>query len=112
MLRYLTATSSLALLLLACFLRPVANAQVASGAGSISGDITDSSASSIAEAAVNVVNIATGIARSTTTDSAGRYHVLSLSPGEYRVEVRKNGFRAVIQSGIEITIGRAAVINV
>ena len=58
------------------------------------------------------MNIATGIARSTTTDSAGRYHVLSLSPGEYRVEVRKNGFRAVIQSGIEITIGRAAVINV
>lgn len=112
MLRCPTATSSLALLLLTCFLMRTAKAQVASGAGSISGDITDSSTASIAEAAVNVVNMATGIARSTTTDSAGRYHVLSLPPGEYRVEVRKSGFRVVIQSGIEITIGRAAVINV
>jgi len=96
-------------LALAC---TASRAQVASGAGSISGTISDSSGAKIAGAAVSVTRISTQVTRSTVTDDAGRYYVLSLPPGDYQVQVRSNGFREAVQKGIGITIGRAAVVEI
>ncbi|HUQ94366.1 MAG TPA: carboxypeptidase regulatory-like domain-containing protein [Bryobacteraceae bacterium] len=93
-------------------LTPGSFAQVASGAGSISGTIADSSGANIAGAAVNVIHVSTQVTRSTVTDSEGRYYALSLPPGEYEVQVRVSGFREALRKGIEITIGRAAVVDI
>ncbi len=88
------------------------NAQVASGAGSISGTISDSSGANIAGAAVSVTRTSTQVTRSTVTDEAGRYYVLSLPPGDYQLQVRSSGFREAVRKGIDITIGRAAVVDI
>jgi len=90
---------------------PTAMAQVASGAGSISGVVLDPSGANIADAEVTVIQVSTQVTRSTTTDAAGRYYVLSLPPGEYVVQAQSIGFRQAVRKGINITIGRAAVVD-
>ncbi|MFN0172563.1 MAG: carboxypeptidase regulatory-like domain-containing protein [Bryobacteraceae bacterium] len=97
---------------LACLLPRASHAQIASGAGSISGTITDTSGGSVTGASVSVIQVATQVARTTLTDTAGRYHVPSLTPGEYLLQVRVVGFREAVRKGIEITIGRAAVVDI
>jgi hypothetical protein len=86
-------------------------AQVASGAGSISGIVSDPTGAAIPAAAITVVNTTTGVQRSSRTDTDGRYYVLSLRPGVYNVEVKHAGFRASTQTGVEITIEREAVVD-
>ena len=85
--------------------------QVASGAGSISGTVTNPSGAVISGAEITVTNTSTGLRRSSATDQAGRYYVLSLHPALYAVESKSAGFRSNVQSGVEITIGRAAVVD-
>src|SRR5262245_41033432 len=61
---------------------PVTHAQVAA---SVTGFATDPSGAPIGSAQVTVKNTETGAIRSSTTDEAGHYQVLSLSVGQYEV---------------------------
>src|SRR3954451_8604767 len=90
--RFKTQTPYLICLTVVGLLCPTSHAQVASGAGSISGTITDSSGANVAGAAVSVIQVATQVTRTAVTDPEGRYYALSLAPGEYQVKVRMNGF--------------------
>src|SRR5207245_10224256 len=53
-------------------------------------------------------NTETGAVRTTVTDDAGRYQVLSLPVGEYEVRVAKQGFQEEIRSGIHLAVGQEA----
>ncbi len=56
-------------------------------------------------------NLETGLARETTTDEAGRYRIPELPVGIYEAAVEKQGFRLRVQRGIELTVGREAVVD-
>src|SRR5437868_5030870 len=79
--------------------------------GAISGNITDSSNAVVPGAKVTVTDIGKGLSRAATTDSAGRYQVPGLIPGNYKVEVQMEGFQTEIRQGIQLTVGMDAVIN-
>jgi Carboxypeptidase regulatory-like domain len=51
--------------------------------GQISGAVTDSSGSVVPNAAVVITDVARGVSRALTTDSAGLYSAPSLVPGTY-----------------------------
>src|SRR5712692_7628921 len=78
---------------------------------SITGIVTDPSGAPISAAAVTAKNLETGAVRSTATDDAGRYLVLSLAVGQYEVRVTKAGFKEAVRSGIQLAIGQEARVD-
>jgi outer membrane receptor protein involved in Fe transport len=79
--------------------------------GTISGGVTDSSGAALPAATVVIENEETGISRNAQTDNTGRYSAPSLSLGKYRVTASMAGFQTEVRSGIELTVGRDAIVN-
>jgi Carboxypeptidase regulatory-like domain len=93
-------------LMLACL--PPARAQVSA---SIKGIVTDPSGAPVPSAAVKVKNLETGAIRSSVTDDAGRYLVLSLPVGEHEIRVAKAGFQDAIRTGVHLVVGEEADVD-
>jgi hypothetical protein len=83
----------------------------AQGEASINGAVTDASGAVIAGATVKVTNVEIGTARATVTDSTGKYDVPSLVIGKYEVSAEHAGFRTERKTGISLTIGERAEVN-
>src|SRR6185503_19445223 len=86
-----------------------ANAQVITG--TIAGTVKDSTGAVLPSTAIIVLNEDTGISRPAQTDAAGRYIAPMLPLGSYRVTVSVEGFQAGTRRGIELTVGRQAVVD-
>ncbi|HUX09698.1 MAG TPA: carboxypeptidase-like regulatory domain-containing protein [Terriglobia bacterium] len=75
----------------------------------ISGTITDSSGQAISNATVSVDNLTSGQMKETQTGADGRYNMTSLTPGDYEITVRAQGFstredRVTLQAGASGTM--------
>jgi hypothetical protein len=79
--------------------------------GSIRGMVFDPDAKSIAGAEVIVVNDATGLKYVTATNAEGLYAVENLSPGPYRIQVSKFGFKAIIKPDLILNVQDSLVLN-
>ena len=79
---------------------------------SISGNIMDESGAVLPGVTVTVTNLDTGISRSLVTDDTGRYRAPELELGNYGVKAELAGFQTTIRSGIELTVGRSAVVDI
>jgi hypothetical protein len=73
--------------------------------GSLVGTIRDSSGAAVAGAAIQVVNTATGIQNTATSNGSGDYEVLSLRVGVYKITATAPGFAAAIADKISISVG-------
>lgn len=79
---------------------------------SIVGRLRDQSGAVLPGATVQIINEETGIIRAVITDEEGRYRARDLGLGTYRVEASMQGFQKVVRSGIILTIGREAVVDI
>lgn len=61
---------------------------------SISGKITDVNGLAVAGATVTATQAESGITRTVTTNDEGRYRIIELRPGTYKVKVSQSGFGA------------------
>ena len=77
----------------------------------ISGTVQDNSGLGVSDATVVVKSLETGAARTTTTDSAGNYTILSLPVGAQEVKAEKAGFKSAVRTGIDLVVGQEAVVN-
>lgn len=77
----------------------------------LAGVATDPSGSVIANAAIALVNPATGAQRQAQTDPQGAYRFLRLAPGNYELTATSDGFRAERRTGLNLSIGQQAVLN-
>jgi len=77
------------LLALSCFSVSVCFAQFTA---SIQGIVQDPTGAVIPKASITLLNFATNVVGSTTTDNNGNYHFESLAPGNYRVTAEAAGF--------------------
>lgn len=59
---------------------------------SIQGVIQDQSGAGVAKARIDLINSATGVQKTTTSDSSGNYRFVSLAPGNYKILVEATGF--------------------
>ncbi len=98
----------MALLLL--FALPYAHGQVVGA--SISGTITDPAGAALAGATVTLRNVETGIQRNQASDNEGRYAVPSVPVGTYSLKVQKEGFATQERTGIVLTVGQSAKVDV
>ncbi len=87
---------------------PVVLAQVAA---SITGRIEDSSGAAVPNVNVTAKNLETGATRTVMADEAGNYQVLALPVGNYEVKAENTGFKAAVQTGINLVVGQQAVVN-
>ena len=78
----------------------------------ILGMIQDETGAVLPGATVTAKNVETGIARSLVTGADGRYRIPQLSLGAYEVQVQMTGFETAVRSGITLTLGREAVVDV
>src|ERR1700676_5342336 len=85
-----------------------ASAQVSA---SISGRIEDPSGAGVQGANVTVKSLETGATRTTVTDGSGDYEILSLPLGAQELKAEKQGFKAVVRTGIDLEVGQQAVAN-
>jgi Carboxypeptidase regulatory-like domain/TonB dependent receptor-like, beta-barrel len=99
---------ALALLLLVS-LTPVLRAQ--STNASLTGRVTDPSKAVIADAKIAAVSNSTNIRYEATTSGSGEYHLANLSPGLYRIEIEKSGFKKMIKPDVILHIQDALEIN-
>jgi hypothetical protein len=85
--------------------------QASSGTGSISGLATDPSGAVVPDADVVVRNVETNITRTLKTNEAGLYEAVALQPGSYEVKISKNGFATLSRTGITLSVGQRAVVD-
>ncbi|MBI1353838.1 MAG: hypothetical protein GC160_05790 [Acidobacteria bacterium] len=81
------------------------------GTGQIVGRITDSSGGVIPGAGVTLTNVDTGITQSAQTGPQGYYRFPLLPPGNYRLDVRSEGFRSVSRSGVKLDVEQSVSLD-
>src|ERR1700737_1997654 len=77
----------------------------------LSGTVTDASGGGVPGAEIAVKNIATGITKNVTSDSAGYYTVPNLPAGVYEVRVSAPGFTIIVQSSLTLAVGAQQLLN-
>jgi carboxypeptidase family protein len=87
---------------------PRSQAQVSAA---ISGRVTDPAGAVVSGATVTANNLETQAVRTTVTDEAGRYSILSLAVGVYEVRITKQGFQEAIRGGIHLAVGQEAIVD-
>jgi hypothetical protein len=74
--------------------------------------VKDPSSATIPNAQVAITDVATGVTRGVTTDSAGLYTAPNLLPGTYEARVTATGFSTHVQKGITLTVGAQQVLDI
>jgi len=87
-------------------------AQGGSSTALLNGTVTDASGSSVANASITLRNTDTNTTYTATSNDRGVYTVANLAPGNYELTASYTGFANYKQTGIVLTVGQAATINV
>ena len=82
-----------------------------SGVGNITGTVTDSSGATVTNATVVVLDTDTGISRTLTTDSDGRYSATFLQPGHYELILGGGAFGKIDRKNLVLTVGQTLTID-
>src|SRR5216683_8323936 len=101
---------ALAFLFVAGILLVHANAYADANA-TVSGLVTDPQGSVVADTAIVLTNVNTGIAYQTKTNGQGIYRLNGLQPGIYRANVSKDGFKSIVKADIELHVQDQLSIN-
>ncbi len=78
----------------------------------LAGTIQDPSGGVVPGVKVSVRNTNTGATRETVTDTAGRYNLTNLEPGQYEVRAERTGFKTAVQPHVVLSVGGTAVLDV
>ena len=79
--------------------------------GGLSGFVWDPSGALVAGASITATNEDTGFRRVTETDVTGLWEAPYLYPGRYKLTVRKEGFRTIVQFGVPLHAGESARVD-
>src|SRR5258708_34135246 len=74
--------------------------------GSISGTVFDEQKGVVPAVTILVTQVDTGTERSQVSDDHGRYRVLNLSPGPYKITAPRPGFRPALRDQLPAAIGK------
>jgi len=80
--------------------------------GTIEGTVVDDQGAVLPGVVVTVRNLDTGATRSVVTNESGLFRAPLLPLGTYRVSAELQGFRTYEQTGVTLTAGRTAVVDV
>src|SRR5689334_18709745 len=98
---------SLAAVAVLCF---HALAQTAS-TGTVIGTVTDASGAIVPTVKIDLKDSATGVVRSTVSNSAGQFSFIGVQPGTYSVSGTHPGFQDVLVPQVVVEVGKSYTIN-
>ncbi|MBI4875822.1 MAG: carboxypeptidase regulatory-like domain-containing protein, partial [Acidobacteria bacterium] len=78
----------------------------------VSGVVTDPSGALIPGTSIELLNLETGLKRTTTSDDAGAYSLLQVIPGQYRITATATGFRTVTINDLRLLVNNPATANI
>ena len=109
----MTVVRSLAVVAAITFAPVSAYAQtVSSTTGAINGTVTDSTKAVLPGVTVTLSGPAVMGTPSAVTDASGAFRFPSLAPGEYRLAFELAGFGPVNRSGVQVSLGFTATVNI
>ncbi len=79
--------------------------------GTMLGTVQDSTGAVLPGAEVTATRLDTGRSRTAISSDEGRYLLTNLGLGDYEITASLPGFQTAVRTGVEITIGRRAVLN-
>ena len=98
----------LCLLVLGCV--AIASAQV--NTATLSGTVTDPQNLAVKDAKVTLTNAGTGATRTAVSDDNGRYNLVGLPPGQYKMTVDGGAnFAAYENASVVLTVGESATLD-
>jgi Carboxypeptidase regulatory-like domain len=100
---------------LVCAVTILCLADIASGqstGATLQGTISDPQRALLPGVTVIISNVETGLSRTIVTDERGWYRAPALPPGRYDLRAELQGFGSVVRSGLTLTIGQEATINI
>ncbi len=77
----------------------------------LSGQVTDPTGAVIPQVKVTALNVGTNLAVVVESDGTGVYAFNSLPAGNYKVSAALAGFANLVDSGVELTVGQNATLN-
>lgn len=80
--------------------------------GSTSGTVTDQSGAAVVGAIITLTNQGTSEKRSETSGDNGHFTFVNLFPGQYRIDVEKQGFKHFGRTGISVEVQQDTRIDV
>jgi len=87
-------------------------AQGATASAQLNGTVTDESGAPVGNAPVALRNTDTNSTSTAVSNDKGFYFLPNLSPGHYELKVSYTGFAGFTQTGIVLSVGQSATINV
>ena len=93
-------------------LTPLASGQASITFAQLNGTVTDAGGRVIVSAAVTLRELDTNQSYAASTNDAGYYVVPNLPPGRYQLSVEYAGFSKFTQTGMALTVGQTATMNV
>jgi hypothetical protein len=78
---------------------------------SLTGRVSDPSKAAIADAKIAATSSATNFRYEAATNTSGEYYLPNLSPGSYRIEIEKPGFKKLIKPDVILHVQDALEIN-
>ena len=108
--RFAFSHKLVAVLALLTLFAGLAGAQT-TGAGTITGTVTDPSGAAVPDAMVTVKNADTGIERKIATNAAGLYVASFMQPGRYEIGVSKPGLSTVLRKDLVLQVGQTLTID-
>jgi len=75
------------------------------------GQVVDETGAVLPGATITLENVDTGMLRTTVTSERGLYSIRAVPPGNYQITVELEGFETITQTGLKLTIGATATIN-
>jgi hypothetical protein len=77
---------------------------------SVTGVVTDATKALLPGVTVSATNVDTGNQTTAVSDEGGRYRLLNLPPGIYKLQSELAGFSTVVVSGVELRVGQNATV--
>jgi len=78
--------------------------------GAVTGTVQDATGAVVPDAAITITNVATGVKWTAKTSSAGYYRA-PVSPGTYKVQAEKTGFKTAIADQIIVPVAQVVTVD-
>lgn len=79
---------------------------------SINGTVSDPNGAAVPGAQILILNTDTNYKQTAASNETGLYSATQLPPGHYSVTVEAGGFRKSVQTGLVLTVGQVATLNI
>src|SRR5580700_3334694 len=79
--------------------------------GSIAGAVTDTSGATVTDANVSLTNLGTQEKRTQSSGSDGLFTFVNLFPGQYRIDVEKQGFKHFVRTDVTVDVQQSTRVD-